>query len=45
MRSERTVLKLSHLQHRPKIVFDIAKADRIFDICKTDEEAIASFLA
>ena len=36
-------LKLSGLQPRPKIVFDITKVYRVFEIFETEEEAIASF--
>ena len=36
-------LKLACLQPRPRIVFDITKVCRIFDIYDTEEEAMASF--
>ena len=35
------VMKLACLQARPKIVFDITKVYRVFDICNTVEEALA----
>ena len=37
------VIKLCCLQSRPKIVFDITKVYRIFDIYATEAEALASF--
>lgn len=37
------VIKLACLQARPRIVFDITKIYRVFDIYDTVEEAIASF--
>lgn len=37
------VIKLACLQDRPRIVFDITKICRVFDIYDTVEEAIASF--
>ena len=37
------VIKLCCLQPRPKIVFDITKVYRIFDIYATEAEALASF--
>ena len=37
------VLKLSGLQPRPKIVFDITKVYRVFDIYDTEEAALAAF--
>ena len=36
-------LKLCCLQPRPKIVFDITKVCRIFEIYNTEEEALAAF--
>ena len=36
-------LKLCCLQPRPKIVFDITKVYRVFDIYDTEAEAIAAF--
>ena len=36
-------LKLFGLQSRPKIVFDITKVYRVFDIYNTEAEAIAAF--
>ena len=36
-------LKLAALQPRPKIVFDITKVYRVFDIYDTDEAALAAF--
>lgn len=36
-------LKLCCLQPRPKIVFDITKVHRIFEIYNTEAEALASF--
>ena len=36
-------LKLFGLQSRPKIVFDITKVYRVFDIYNTEEEALAAF--
>ena len=36
-------LKLAALQPRPKIVFDITKVYRVFDIYATEEEALKSF--
>ena len=36
-------IKLCCLQPRPKIVFDITKVYRIFDIYATEAEALASF--
>jgi len=41
--SEGGVIKLACLQPRPRIVFDITKIYRVFDIYDTVEEAIASF--
>ena len=38
-------LKLCCLQPRPRIVFDITKVYRIFDICDTEAEALAAFAA
>jgi len=38
-------LKLFGLQSRPKIVFDITKVYRVFEIFETEEEALASFNA
>lgn len=38
-------LKLSGLQPRPKIVFDITKVYRVFDIYDTEEAALAAFNA
>jgi len=38
-------LKLACLQSRPRIVFDITKVCRIFDIYDTEEAALASFTA
>ena len=37
------VLKLFGLQPRPKIVFDITKVYRVFDIYDTEEAALAAF--
>ena len=37
------VIKLCCLQPRPKIVFDITKVCRIFDIYATEAEALAAF--
>jgi len=37
------VIKLACLQARPRIVFDITKIYRVFDIYDTVEEALASF--
>lgn len=37
------VLKLYGLQPRPKIVFDITKVYRVFDIYDTEEAAMAAF--
>ena len=37
------VIKLACLQPRPRIVFDITKICRVFDIYDTVEEAVASF--
>jgi len=37
------VIKLACLQPRPRIVFDITKICRVFDIYNTVDEAIASF--
>lgn len=37
------VIKLCCLQPRPKIVFDITKVHRIFEIFNTEAEAMASF--
>ena len=37
------VLKLFGLQPRPKIVFDITKVYRVFDIYDTEEAAMAAF--
>ena len=37
------VIKLCCLQPRPRIVFDITKVYRIFDIYNTEEEAVAAF--
>ena len=42
--SSRSV-KLCCLQPRPKIVFDITKVYRIFEIYATEEEALAAFAA
>lgn len=36
-------LKLANLQSRPKIVFDITKVYRVFDIYDTAEAALAAF--
>ena len=36
-------LKLCCLQARPKIVFDITKVYRVFDIYETEAEAVAAF--
>ena len=36
-------MKLANLQPRPKIVFDITKVYRVFEIFDTTEEALASF--
>lgn len=36
-------IKLCCLQPRPRIVFDITKVYRIFDIYNTEEEALAAF--
>ena len=36
-------LKLCCLQSRPKIVFDITKVYRVFDIYDTEAEALAAF--
>ena len=37
------VIKLACLQPRPKIVFDITKVYRVFEIYDTVEDALASF--
>lgn len=37
------VVKLAALQKRPRIVFDITKVYRVFEIFETVEEALASF--
>ena len=37
------VIKLACLQSRPRIVFEITKIYRVFDIYDTVEEALASF--
>ena len=37
------VIKLASLQPRPRIVFDITKIYRVFDIYNTVEEALAAF--
>lgn len=37
------VIKLACLQSRPRIVFDITKIYRVFDIYDTVEDALASF--
>ena len=37
------VIKLACLQPRPKIVFDITKVYRVFEIYDTIEDALASF--
>ena len=37
------VIKLCCLQPRPKIVFDITKVHRVFEIYNTEEEALESF--
>ena len=37
------VMKIACLQSRPRIVFDITKVCRIFEIYDTEEEALASF--
>jgi len=37
------VIKLACLQARPRIVFDITKIYRVFDIYDTVEEALAAF--
>lgn len=37
------VIKLACLQPRPRIVFDITKIYRVFDIYNTVEEALAAF--
>jgi len=37
------VIKLCCLQPRPKIVFDITKVYRIFEIFNTEQEALESF--
>ena len=43
MNGNAAVLKLCCLQPRPRIVFDITKVYRIFDIYNTEEEAMAAF--
>ena len=43
MNSNSGSIKLACLQSRPRIVFDITKVYRVFDIYNTVEEAIASF--
>lgn len=45
MNSNGRTLKLCCLQPRPKIVFDITKVYRIFDISETEEQALAAFAA
>ena len=37
------MIKLCCLQSRPKIVFDITKVYRVFDICATEEDALEAF--
>ena len=41
--SRESVLKLACLQPRPRIVFDITKVYRVFEIYDTVEAALASF--
>ena len=36
-------IKLVNLQSRPRIVFDITKAARVFDICDSEAAAAAAF--
>lgn len=43
MNTNSGVIKLCCLQPRPKIVFDITKVHRIFEIFNTEAEAMASF--
>ena len=43
MNSNNGSIKLACLQPRPKIVFDITKVYRVFDIYDTVEAALASF--
>ena len=43
LNSNSKILKLCCLQPRPKIVFDITKVCRIFDIYDTEEQALAAF--
>ena len=45
MNTSNRTLKLCCLQPRPKIVFDITKVCRIFDIYATESEAMAAFAA
>lgn len=45
MNSSSRSLKLCALQPRPKIVFDITKVNRIFEIYDTEEAAMAAFAA
>lgn len=43
MNSNGGVIKLCCLQPRPRIVFDITKVCRIFDIYETEADAMAAF--
>lgn len=45
MNSNSRTVKLCCLQPRPKIVFDITKVYRIFEIYDTEAEALAAFAA
>lgn len=36
-------LKLACLQKKPRMVFEITRAYKVFDICDTVEEAVAAF--
>ena len=45
MNTNSRALKLCCLQPRPKIVFDITKVCRIFDIYATEKEAMDAFAA
>ncbi|MBQ7696761.1 MAG: STAS domain-containing protein [Lentisphaeria bacterium] len=45
MNTNNRALKLCCLQPRPKIVFDITKVCRIFDIYATEAEAMTAFAA
>ena len=45
MNSNSRIVKLCCLQPRPRIVFDITKVYRIFEIYDTEAEALAAFSA